>query len=138
MTMDAVVALLANSVIAVALLNTLLSLWTGWQVMQTTLEVDQSWANISRVLIQDGHSSVLPSIVYGSLNLMTANGASYRYLVNTSNQLIRTQQGGGSSVVGSLIKSLSVSVNQGMVTVTCVFSNQTNHTITFATLKPFL
>lgn len=137
-TADAIIALMAHFVITVALLNTLLSLWTGWQVMQTTLEVDQSWANICRVLIQDGHSSIAPSIVYGSLNLTMPNGVAYRYLVNTSNQLVRTQQGGGSSVVGSLIKSMSTSVKNGMVTVTCIFTNQTNHIVTFATLKTFL
>ncbi|MCL6631634.1 MAG: hypothetical protein K6T63_03300 [Alicyclobacillus herbarius] len=95
-------ALLTN-----AALFWLVTLGTQCQQALTELESDAAWENAARVLTQDGHASCRVEVTDNCLKLGLVNGNSYSYLVNPSGQLVRVQDGGGTSVLGDHIKSLT-------------------------------
>lgn len=79
--------------------------------------------NLVRTVEMDVHAANGGSVFLSELVLQEMSGVQYTYFVNSSNQLIRSQAGGGTAVISAHVKSVQASVDDGIVNVTATWLN---------------
>ncbi|WP_067617589.1 hypothetical protein [Alicyclobacillus acidiphilus] len=87
--------------------------------LESTSMVD----NLVRTVEMDVHAANGGSVFLSELVLQEMSGVQYTYFVNSSNQLIRSQAGGGTAVISAHVKSVQASVDDGIVNVTATWLN---------------
>ena len=92
------------------------------------------WSSAHRVLSTDVHAAASANLLYGSLVLTEADGTTYRYLANSTGQLVRIQTGGGTAVIAAMVQSVTFTVDHSEVRVALTFSDGTTREMTLCTL----
>ena len=101
--------------------QSLLALTQGAHVLGHQFETAAMWNNASRVLREDVHAASTLNISAGVLNLKEADGRVFRYVVNPSGQLVRTQSGGGTAVVAVGVTAMSGTALNQVLSLRLVF-----------------
>lgn len=129
LSLESSVGLMTSLVLTTILVKILISLCIGWGTIRTTMETQSSWMNIDRVLNSDVHAATQIQGQSGDLMLTLVNGTVYRYAVNLNGQFVRIQLGGGTSVIGSGVKSIQVTIADMGVAILCRFVSGPSHRI---------
>jgi hypothetical protein len=111
--LEVVVSLALSSILVVVLIRMAFGIWTGTDAVRRQGE---SWAmsdSVERMLGDDCHSASRASVSGGNLYITRMDGQSFRYLVNSSGQLVRIGQTGGTSVVATQVAHWQATVADG-------------------------
>lgn len=134
---EATIGLFGTALLLTVTMKVLLTSWLGCNAITSRLEADAAWLSTERVLETDLHAATTTMTSNGSLSISTMNGTSYRYLVNSDQELIRMEQGGGVSVVSTGIVSFRATSASGLVHVFATFADGSSHELTIAPLGTF-
>jgi hypothetical protein len=114
--------------------ETIAALTTGAHTLLHQHETAAMWNNANRVLREDVHAAHTMDAKPGGLTIWEANGKVFRYAVNGSSQLVRTQAGGGTAVVAVGVSALDCSAEKRVLTVRLVFQDGFSGTLVVGTL----
>ncbi|MCL6593078.1 MAG: hypothetical protein K6T31_03805 [Alicyclobacillus sp.] len=87
--------------------------WEAAAVMQQT-EADGSWASVERVIRRTVHAAVSTGGSSGSITLYAADGQGYSIYRNGQGQVVQVRSGGGTSVLGTGVNSVSWTTGRGV------------------------
>ncbi len=112
----------------------LLSLGRQCRAGLDAMASEAAWDNAARVLSQDGHASSRVRATTNTLSLDLVNGDSYTYLVNAEGQLVRVQEGGGTSVLADGFASLNCAPERYGFSVKVTMLDGHEHTLHVCTI----
>ncbi len=114
--------------------QSLLALTQGEHALGHQFETAAMWNNASRVLREDVHGASTLNISAGALILQEADGRVFRYVVNPSGQLVRTQSGGGTAVVAVGVTAMSCTALNQVLSLRLVFQDGFSGDLVVSTL----
>jgi hypothetical protein len=111
--LEVVVSLVLSSMLVAVLIRMAFAIWIG---TDTVRRQSESWAmsnSVDRMLGDDCHSASRASVSGGNLYITRMDGQSFRYLANSSGQLVRIGQTGGTAVVATQVAHWQAKVEDG-------------------------
>lgn len=90
-------------------------------------------AVMERMLASDIHTAAECTDAANRLVVTSYNGSSFQYWLNTSGQLVRVGQTGGTAVVSANIQSWHVTVERGIIDVTVAWQDGVSRRFVWAT-----
>jgi prepilin-type N-terminal cleavage/methylation domain-containing protein len=115
-----------------------LSMWMSVEQVRARAESAAMWWSVQRIISQDLHKATSAYLDHGVLVVQTADGATYRYLVNSSRQFVRVGMSGGTAVVAAEVDDVQWAVGDRTVQLDIRFHGGEGHIWTCTTLAGFL
>jgi prepilin-type N-terminal cleavage/methylation domain-containing protein len=132
------ISLALASILLAAGTEFVLSLWQGVEQVRDRAESAAMWWSVRRILSQDLHKATSAYLDHGVLVVRTADGTTYRYLVNSARQFVRVGMSGGTAVVAAAVDDVQWTVGDRTVQLDIRFHGGEEYLLTCATLAGFL
>jgi prepilin-type N-terminal cleavage/methylation domain-containing protein len=136
--LELAICLAIASILLTASVRFVLTLWLNVEQVREQAETEAMWHSAERILSQDLHKATAISQDQGALVVRTADGLTYRYLVNSARQLVRVGTSGGTAVVAALVDEVNWTVEDRMVQMDIHFHGGAERNLQCATLAGLL
>ncbi|KPV43243.1 hypothetical protein [Alicyclobacillus ferrooxydans] len=132
---EAMFNLTIGALLVALVCEVVVALVAGQREIYQRLDTNAMWNSAARVVREDVHSAKTVQSVPGGMDVSEADGRVYRYQVNTSAELVRTQVGGGTSVLAVGVQAMAASVDVYGVKVTLQFADRSSEQL-YTTFLP--
>jgi len=112
-----------TALLLLAMGEVLLTFWKGYNALESRVDTEVVGIAMERTWSQDIHSSVVVNLSASTVALTLVDGTQFRYWVNTDGQLVRVQNGGGTSVLAVGVKSIRPQLQNGELVCSVLFDN---------------